>query len=116
MGSDTNENGSAVDPQNSPQKGQKLGHPLKHVIRWFIIGALLCILAFSLVHLLGFREYTSFLSGTGSLKEEDIVNGMVYIVMYAGFVIAAPVLLIAACLLKIFVSVKWPEKHEQTND
>ena len=107
MGSDTKENGSTVDPQdNSSAKDKKPGHPLKHVIVWFLVGALICILAFGLVHLLGFRANTSFLSGTGSIKEEEITNGIIYIIMYAGFVILAPVLLIAAGLLKVFISVK----------
>lgn len=57
-------------------------------------------LLFGLVHILGFREYTSLLSGTGSFDVLPVVLGTAYLVLYICFVLGAPACVIAAALLK----------------
>ena len=75
-------------------------HPLRPYIRGFFIRAVLWSLAFGVVHLLGFRAYTSMLSGTGSVAILQRLAGAAYLLLYAGFVFLVPVLLIAAGLVK----------------
>ena len=72
-------------------------------LRWFTpwgfvtIAAVLAI-GYLVVHLLGWREYAGFLSGTlpSGGSEFRVVLGLLYVVAYFGFVLAMPILLIAA--------------------
>jgi hypothetical protein len=61
---------------------------------------------FLLVHLAGFREYTSILNGTiGSLAlgwELSAILAVIYIALYLAFVVLAPVLILAAIMLVIW--------------
>jgi hypothetical protein len=69
----------------------------------FVKLALLIGVAFGLVTCLGWREHTSFLCGTtavlGMRFEDSALLGTVYLVAYHGFVLLAPILLIAAGIL-----------------
>lgn len=49
-------------------------------------------------HLLGFREYTNILSGTGVLTMRHIYGGMIYILLYVCVIGIVPILLIADAL------------------
>jgi len=70
----------------------------------FVKRAIMIAAAFGLAHLLGLREFTSLLNGTtGSTNmswQLAIFLGLIYIVLYFALVILAPILLIAAGLLK----------------
>jgi hypothetical protein len=68
--------------------------------RWFIVCAILLSAIFLSLHLLGFRKYTSILSGTGSFSTWYQCCGVVYILFYICFVGIVPILLIASALLK----------------
>ncbi|HTV43507.1 MAG TPA: hypothetical protein VMF08_23290 [Candidatus Sulfotelmatobacter sp.] len=61
---------------------------------------------FLVVHLAGFREYTSILNGTiGSLTlgwDLSTILAVFYIALYLAFVIVVPVLLLAAAILMIW--------------
>ncbi len=61
---------------------------------------------FLIAHLAGLREYTTFLSGTtgdlGTTIERSGLYGTTYIVLYLGCVVVAPILLLAAGLLKLW--------------
>ena len=59
---------------------------------------------FSVVHLLGFREYTGVLSGTASLNQYHQYYGAIYIILYVCFVVIMPVLLIAGGLTGIMAA------------
>jgi len=63
--------------------------------------AVALILLFAAVHLLGWRQYASVLSGTGVGKPTKEFAGAVYVVCYLGFVVAVPILLIAAVLRQV---------------
>lgn len=65
--------------------------------------AVLCTLFF-VTHLLGLRQYTSFLSGTATFNYLQLLGGVAYIVLYGLFVACVPVLLIAAVLEKALES------------
>ena len=56
---------------------------------------------FALCEVTGLREYATFLSGTqqGSQWSSSVFGGVAYLFAYYGFVLAAPILLIAAGLL-----------------
>lgn len=67
---------------------------------------------FLLVHLAGFREYTSILNGTiGSLAlgwNFSAFLAVFYIVLYLAFVILVPVLILAAVILMV-----WQRLHQK---
>lgn len=71
--------------------------------RPFLICAVVSGALFLLVHLAGLREYTAFLSGTpvaaATGMKTSAVYGMVYILFYLGFVVVAPILVLAAGIL-----------------
>ena len=68
--------------------------------RGMILRGMLVALVFAVCHGLGLREHTSFLSGTSASIETSLntsaVLGVTYIATYFGFVIFAPILVIAA--------------------
>ncbi len=72
--------------------------------RGFLLRALVLAVAYALCELAGLREYTTFLSGTaaGGRWEASVVWGMTYIFVYLGFVLLAPILVIAAALLHVW--------------
>ena len=68
----------------------------------FVLWAASLAVLFAVLHLLGFREYASVLSGTVPLGAFNlIVNrffAVVYVLLYLGAVILAPILLIGAAV------------------
>ena len=68
--------------------------------RGMIVRAALIALTFGICHCLGLREHASFLSGTSASVDTSLtlsaVLGVAYIATYLGFVIVAPILLIAS--------------------
>ena len=126
MGPGTRENGSIVGSQyrsvskHISQMVLRSDHPLGPIIWGFLKRAVLYSLAFGLAHLLGFRAYTSLLSGTASFGVLQCMFGTVYLVLYLGFVLLAPVLLIASGLLTAIAltSGHWrrPNKHGGSSD
>ncbi len=73
---------------------------MESLVRAFLLRAVLWCAAFGVAHLLGFRAYTSVLSGTSSQGIVQHTLGAAYIVLYVGLVCLVPVLLIGAALLK----------------
>jgi hypothetical protein len=63
----------------------------------FFTRALLILALFAILHLLGWRDYTSFISGTTSGGINDIF-GIAYFIMYSLALYLAPVLLIASAI------------------
>ena len=66
--------------------------------RRFLTSALIVSLCFGLTHILGWREYTSVLSGAASFGVLPRLAGVIYAVFYTLFVVYVPILLIAAGL------------------
>ena len=67
--------------------------------RGFMWAALPLCLLYAVCHVLGWREYTAFLSGSapaGERTDLGLLLGIVYVVAYFGFVLVAPILLLAA--------------------
>ena len=94
----TVEYGSSPDPATrTPPRADRRR---KTVVRRFLLRAALWSLAFAAVHLLGFRQYTSILSGTASIDVLRGLCGVTYLLLYAGLAFLVPVLVIAAGLLK----------------
>lgn len=87
--------GSETADSGAGGRRRRLGVPGR-----FLAGAILFSVLFAAVHLLGFRTYTSILSGTGSLGTWEKLCGAAYIALYACFVILVPMRIIAAALLK----------------
>lgn len=71
--------------------------------KYFLLRAVAIVVLFSIAQLAGLREYTTFLSGTVVNPEAghrlSAFYGMVYIALYLGSLVAAPILVIAAGLL-----------------
>lgn len=65
--------------------------------------ALLLVVVFGLCELAGWREHTTFISGTAVSADAGISSsvtfGLIYMLAYFGFVLAAPILLLAASFL-----------------
>ncbi|HZQ47417.1 MAG TPA: hypothetical protein VFC07_10425 [Verrucomicrobiae bacterium] len=74
--------------------------------RYFLVRALALTVFFLLAHLAGLREYTTFLTGTtgspGIGLRLSAFYGMLYIALYIGCVVAAPILALAAVLLALW--------------
>src|SRR5512144_1826649 len=72
--------------------------------RGMVLRAGLILAGFGLGHALGWREHTAFLSGTPTEAGTDLrisaLLGVVYLAFYFGSVLAAPILLLAAVLLR----------------
>jgi hypothetical protein len=58
--------------------------------------AVVTLVSFAVLHVLGFREDAGFLSGT---HVGSVLGGVVYVLSYFAAVVAAPVAMIAAALL-----------------
>src|SRR4051794_2746770 len=70
---------------------------------------------FMLVHLVGFREHTALLSGTAASADVGMrlsaFYGIVYILLYLGCVVVAPILVLAAGLLALWQKFLAPDKQ-----
>jgi len=69
----------------------------------FLVRAAILAVVFAVCHFVGWREHTSFLSGTAASASGAVhasaVLGVIYIVAYFGFVLVAPIFLLAAAIL-----------------
>ena len=69
----------------------------------FLLRALLLAVFFGIVHASGWREHTTFLSGTAVSTDTSLnvsmVCGLIYLLAYFGFVLLAPILILAAGIL-----------------
>jgi phosphotransferase system glucose/maltose/N-acetylglucosamine-specific IIC component len=65
--------------------------------RGFLVRALLIALAFGVVHALGWREETRFLSGTPA----SLRLGVFYLFFYFAFVLVAPTLVLGAGIFAV---------------
>jgi hypothetical protein len=74
--------------------------------KYFFLRAGALIVLFFVAHLLGWREYTTFLSGTPANPQLSFQTsafyGMIYIALYLGVVLIAPILALAAGLLTLW--------------
>ncbi len=67
----------------------------------FLVWAALIGVLFATVHLLGWRDATTILTGTvqtGLTAETAAAKAMVYLIAYFGAVLAVPILVLAAAL------------------
>ena len=72
----------------------------------FVWAAVALCLFYAVCHALGWREYTAFLSGsapTGEQAASGFVLGIVYFVAYVGFVLVAPILVVASGLFTLLL-------------
>ncbi|HNS10227.1 MAG TPA: hypothetical protein PKN29_11035 [Candidatus Ozemobacteraceae bacterium] len=67
--------------------------------------AILIVAVFGIMHFFGWREHTSFITGTISGGYQDIL-GMAYFIFYAMTIFVAPVLIPAAWIM--FILERWP--------
>ena len=82
----------------------------EHTSMWtpegLLFRALIGILALAIFHLLGFREYTTILSGTspsgGPISSVELMKMVLYLFSYLYATIVTPILCIAAGLLFCF--------------
>jgi hypothetical protein len=69
----------------------------------FVIRALVMTVLFCISELLGLREYTTFLSGTSANVNLSwsvtSALGLIHLLLYVGFILLAPVSLLAAGLI-----------------
>lgn len=76
----------------------------------FVRHAVLIVALFGVAHILGLREYTAMISGTmasPSLGAEGCtLLAIIYMLLYFGTVVFAPILLIAAGLLLVWEKVR----------
>jgi hypothetical protein len=101
--------GEAAKPKRKFRTGEFLS------AKYFLMRALALVVLFLLVQLAGFREYTTFLSGTAASPEVGFrlsaFYGMTYIALYLGTVVFAPILVLAAALL-----VLWERRISKSSD
>ena len=81
----------------------------------FLSVAVTLVVFFCLFHLVGFREHTAFLSGTTGSAEVGMrlsaFYGIVYILLYLGCVVIAPILVLAAGLLALWQKFLTPARQ-----
>ena len=87
-------------PKDEAKAAPRLGWRPQPLARALFVRAVLWSLAFGAAHLLGFRTYTSLLSGTSPYGTTQQVLGVVYILFYIGLVFLVPVLILAAVLIE----------------
>lgn len=79
-----------------------------------LVRAALVVVFFAVCHVAGWREHTTFLSGTSASADgganTSAVLGVIYMAGYFGFVLLAPILVIAGGIL--FVFDRWMKRHE----
>lgn len=72
----------------------------------FVVRALLLAVIYAGCELCGWREHTTFISGTASSVDAGFgtsaVYGLIYMLAYFGFVLAAPILILAAAILALW--------------
>jgi hypothetical protein len=66
----------------------------------FLISAAVIVTLYLIVHLLDFRVETTVLSGTAPSGADGLARGLIYIGLYFASVVVAPILVIAAAVLK----------------
>jgi hypothetical protein len=71
--------------------------------KFFLVRAVSLVALFLIAHLAGLRDYTAFLSGTegiaGAGMRLSAFYGVVYIVLYVGCILVAPILFLTCGLL-----------------
>ncbi len=72
--------------------------------------AILIVVIFGIMHFVGWREHTSFITGTISGGYKDIF-GMAYFIFYAMTVFVAPILIPAAWVM--FILERWASPVEK---
>ncbi|MFI5380892.1 MAG: hypothetical protein ACHRHE_16460 [Tepidisphaerales bacterium] len=79
--------------------GTVLSHTLLRPAGW-LSAAVLFVLVFAVFHALGWRDDTSFITGTVSSKGADamVIRGMLYSVAYVAAVVVSPILVLGAGL------------------
>ncbi len=69
----------------------------------FVVRAVAIALLFCVSELLGFREYTTFLSGTSANLnvswQTAATLGLIHLLLYVGFILLVPVFLLSAVLI-----------------
>src|SRR5690349_6318389 len=69
----------------------------------FVMRALLLAIIFAACELAGWREHTTFISDTATSAEagvnSSVTFGLIYMLAYFGFVLIAPILVLAAGIL-----------------
>ncbi len=82
----------------------------------FVRHAVLIVVLFAIAHASGLREYTTIISGTMASPSLGVgtcaLLGMGYLALYFGAVVLAPVLLMAAALLKLGERIAHRSIHE----
>jgi len=70
----------------------------------FVVRAVLIAVVFCVSEMIGLREYTTFLSGTSANPNVSwhtgATLGLIHLLVYVGFILAAPSFLLCALLLK----------------
>ena len=84
----------------------------------FLGWAALITLTFCICHVLGWRAHTTFLTGTPSEAGTDLITsamlGTAYMAAYFGFVLLAPVLLLAAAILLAWQHLTAPGRRRKS--
>ena len=73
-----------------------------------LIVAVLSAQPYLVGQLLGWREYTSFICGNLPATDTQLALGLIYVVSYLTFVLAVPILALAAAILALLQRV-FPE-------
>ena len=85
--------------------------------RGFVARALLLATLFVGCHVAGWRDYTTFISGSTSSASVSfnvsVVLGLIYMLAYFGCVLAVPILLLAAAILSAIQRI-FPSKRDES--
>ena len=69
---------------------------------WGLVAVAACVaMAYGVAHVLGWREYVSSVFATSAGPNSHIIMGLLYAITYFGFVLLAPLLVLAAVLFAI---------------
>ena len=85
-------------------------------LQGFLFRAAIIAVVFAICHLLGWREHTTFLTGTPTAAETGLSTsatlGTFYMAAYFAFVLLTPILLVAASILFVWQRLPGPPSQK----
>ena len=97
--------GEQITPATGKPRRWRLVSPLG-----LVVVAVFIAMIYGVEHILGWREYVSFVFASHTGRSIHTMMGMLYAIAYFGFVLVAPLLAIAAVIFAILLRLFAPRR------
>ena len=85
--------------------------------RWFFVRGAFLLSLYLIMELLGYRDYTCVICGTSptgnTADQMALIQGMVFVLLYFGATMAAPVFLLSAFFSRLFLGMMGYRPHSR---